>query len=144
MIHTNIIARVERYENGVADLEPLFLDDDGQPYSKIVNARALSQRFLMPKNIVLEGNKICIREMTPKEQEEEECTHWVDGGELTISRQTGDMQEYELFPRYEKGDIVLVAIIERDFSDALNGRRGNGGNLAKHELTSAVIVGKVT
>lgn len=102
MIHTNIIAKVERYSGGVADLEPLFLDDDGQQYSKIVNARVLSH------------------------------TLEVDGG---------SPREYT--PNYRKGDIVMVAVIERDFSDAVNGRRGNGGNDAKHELTSAVIVGKV-
>jgi len=90
MIHTNIIARIERYSGGTADLEPLFLDDAGKPYEKIVNARTLDNKT------------------------------------------------------YEKGDIVLVAITERDFSDAIDGRVGNGGNYMKHDLSSAVVVGRVT
>lgn len=101
MIHTNIIARIERYSDGIADLEPLFLDDDGQRYSKIVNARALSHNFKVD----------------------------------------GVTKAYE--PVYSKGDIVSVVITERDFSDAIQGRKGNGGSNAKHELTSAVIIGKV-
>lgn len=101
MIHTNIIAKIERYSGGVADLEPLFLDDDSQPYGKIVNARTLSHTFKVD----------------------------------------GTTKDYE--PVYKKGDIVLVAITERDLSDAINGRKGNGGSNAKHELTSAVIIGKV-
>lgn len=101
MIHTNVIARVERYADGIVDLAPLFLDDDNQPYEKIVNARVISQRY----------------------------------------RVNGVMNEY--VPVYEKGDIVAVAIMERDFSDAVTGRLGNGGSSAKHELTSAVVIGVV-
>lgn len=101
MIHTNIICKVERYSDGIADLEPLFLDDNGQQYSKIINARAMSHLFD------------------------------VDG------------IEKDHFPIYKKGDIVSVQIIERDYSDAVNGRKGNGGSQAKHELSSAIIVGKV-
>lgn len=101
MIHTNIIAKVEKYNDGIADLAPLFLDEDEQPYEKIVNARALKHSFKVE----------------------------------------GVTKSYE--PVYSKGDIVLVAIPERDYSDAIEGKRGNGGSEASHELTSAVIVGKV-
>lgn len=101
MIHTNIIAKIERFKDGIADLEPLFLDDDGQPYEKIVNARVLTHTFDVE----------------------------------------GVTKDYE--PEYEKGDVVMVAIIERDFSDAIEGKRGNGGSIASHELTSAVVIGKV-
>lgn len=101
MVHTNIIAKIESYNNGIADLAPLFLDDDGQVYSKIVNARALSHEYE------------------------------VEGITKTYT------------PKYNKGDIVMVAITERDFSDAIAGKAGNGGSQEKHELTSAIIVGKV-
>src|SRR5690625_3600124 len=139
MVHTNIIARIERYEDGMADLEPLFLDDDGQPYSKIVNARAVSQRFLMPKNMTLEGGNVNHSAIP-----ENGTSHTINSGNIVISRNVGGgKEEIELFPHYEKGDIVLVAIIERDFSDAVDGRIGNGGSDAKYELTSAVIIGKV-
>lgn len=138
MIHTNIIARVERYENGIADLEPLFLGDDGQPYGKIVNARVLSQRFLLPKRFILQSGTVNHSSIPHLG-----TTHDIESGDVTISYDVNEVEEVELYPVYKKGDIVLVAIIERDFSDAIKGRKGNGGNNAKHELTSAVVVGKV-
>lgn len=138
MIHTNIIAKVEKYSDGVADLAPLFLDEDEQPYEKIVNARVISQRFLMPKKFNLEDGQVNHSNI------HDSGSHTINSGHQIISRdKDGAYEEFEMFPHYKKGDIVMAAIIERDFSDAIEGRRGNGGSEASHELTSAVIVGKV-
>lgn len=140
MIHTNIIAEVEKYdeEEMIADLKPLFLDDDGQPYQKIINARVVSQRFLLPKKQVLEGGQVNHSNI------HDTSSHTINSGHQIIKRDEDyDHEEFEVFPIYKKGDLVTVMIIERDFSDALDGSIGNGGSDAKHELTSAVITGKV-
>lgn len=138
MVHTNIIARVERYADGIADLAPLFLDDDKQPYEKIVNARVLSHRFLLPKHFILEGGSVSHSPIPDLG-----TSHTISSGALTISRSAEPTEEFEVYPHYKKGDIVTVAIIERDFSDAVTGKLGNGGSVAKHELTSAIVTGLV-
>ena len=97
-MHTNIICRVDKYDQnkGVGDLEPLFLDDEGNPLPMIVNARAVKSS----------------RNASP--------------------------------PSYERGDIVLVCVLERDLSDAVRGRKGNGDSTEPFSLSSAVIVGVIT
>lgn len=95
MINTILIGRIERYSGGVGDVEPLFLDDDGNQLPLIVGARAISQ---------MKGS----------------------------------------IPTYDKGDIVAIGIVQRDFTDAIQGRKGNGGSTATHDLSSAIILGVVT
>lgn len=102
MIHTILIGRIERYSGGVGDVEPLFLDDDGNQLPLIVGARALKQNFV------------------------------VDG------------VEKEYVPNYKKGNTVAVGITQRDFADAIQGRKGNGDSTATHDLSSAIILGAVT
>lgn len=138
MIHTIIIAKVESYEGGIVDLEPLFLDDDKQPYEKIVNARVLSHRFLMPTEYNLVGGNVSHSAIP-----DGGTSYSISSGTIEFKRNKNPTEEFILYPHYKKGDIVLVAITERDFSDAIEGRKGNGGNSAKHDLSSAVVVGKV-
>lgn len=140
MIHTNIIAKIEKYDpdKNLADLEPLFLDENEQPYEKIVNARVLSQRFLMPKKIILEGGEVNHSNI------HDANSHIIFSGHQIIKRdKDADHEEFELFPLYKKGDIVMVSVIERDLSDAVDGSVGNGGNWMLHDLSSAVVVGRV-
>ncbi|MBM7634084.1 hypothetical protein [Geomicrobium sediminis] len=44
---------------------------------------------------------------------------------------------------YSRGDLVWVGISERDYSDAIRGKRGNGSNQAKYDPSNAVIIGRV-
>lgn len=52
--------------------------------------------------------------------------------------------EKEYTPNYKKGSVVAVGITQRDFTDAIQGRRGNGDSTATHDLSSAIILGAIT
>lgn len=95
-MHTNIICKIERYNqsSGLADLEPLFLDDAGNALPIIKNAR--------------------------------------------VTKLPDDPN-----PSYVRGQTVLACITERDFADAVAGRKGNGDSTGKYELTSAVVIGVI-
>ncbi|SDI16230.1 hypothetical protein SAMN05192534_12376 [Alteribacillus persepolensis] len=140
MIHTNIICRVESYdtETGIGDLAPLFTDEDGQPFSKIINARAQRQRLKLPKTFTLEGGSVNHSPIPHNG-----TSHTINSGDMTISYDDAETQNIEIFPHYETGDIVLAAIPEFNFSDAIKGKTGNGGVKEPHNLTSAIITGLV-
>lgn len=102
MIHTNILALIESVnDDNTYDLAPLFLDDEGNKYERILNARAVFNTF------------------------------------------TDGEDSFDYFCVFNRGDLVLVSVIERDFSDALLGESGNGGSGDSHSLTSCIIIGKV-
>lgn len=102
MINTLLVCKIERYSNGVGDLEPLFLDDDGQQLPLIIGAKALKQNFI------------------------------VDGIEKSYT------------PNYNKGDLVVVGVTQRNFDDAIQGKKGNGNSTARYDLSSSIILGVLT
>ncbi|NGP45961.1 hypothetical protein G4V62_13765 [Bacillaceae bacterium SIJ1] len=140
MIHTSVICKIEKYEEstGIADLEPLFLDENGSPLPKVINARAQRQRFKMPKKIVLEGGSVNHSPIPDMG-----TSHTINNGDITVSYEDSQTEDVILFPFYEKGDIVLVSIPDYDLSDAIKGRKGNGDSKEPHGLTSAIITGLV-
>lgn len=141
MIHANLICRVERYdqETGIGDLEPLFLDDEGNPLPKIVNARAVRVRLKLPKRLALEDGTIYHTPINTGA-----TSHEVTGGHIVVEYDEEDeTQEVELWPHYKPGDIVFAAVPDRDLTDAVAGRKGNGDGGEAHELTAAIILGLV-
>lgn len=140
MIHANIICRVERYDpqTGNGELEPLFLDEGGNPLPKIVNARAVRHRLKLPAHLTLKGGTVNHSSIP-----DGGTSHTVNGGNLVVEYDETATQDVEVFPHYQRGDIVLAVIPDWDMSDAIAGRKGNGGAREAHELTSAIIVGLV-
>ncbi|MDQ0299631.1 hypothetical protein J2S78_002051 [Salibacterium salarium] len=141
MIHTNMICKVERYdtETGIGDIVPLFTDEDGEQLPMIVNARAQRQRLKLPKERTLESGNV---EHSPIP--DGGTSHTIDSGSETVSYDPdGDTQDVLLIPSYKKGDIVMACITERDFADAIKGRKGNGDSREPHDSMSAIITGLV-
>ena len=140
MIHANLICRVERYdqETGIGDLEPLFLDDEGNPLPKIVNARATRLRLKLPKRLMLESGSVNHSPIP-----DGGTSHTISDGNLAISYDSSQTEDVLIYPHYQQGDIVLALVPDFDFSDAIQGRKGNGDSKEAHELTAAIIVGLV-
>src|SRR5690606_13267197 len=102
MIHANVICRIEKYDpqTGIGDLEPLFLDDEGNPLPKISNARAQRQRLRLPKELILEGGAV-----NHSPIRDGGTSHTITGGNMTFSYDDSDIQEIVIYPHYERGDI---------------------------------------
>jgi len=139
MMHTNMICKVERYDNttGIGDLEPLFLDDAGNGLPLIVNARAIRHRLKLPKRLILESGSVNHSHIPNNG-----TSHTINSGENIVEyEEEGVTQDVVIYPDYKKGDIVMACIMEREFSDAIKGRKGNGDSKEPFGLYSAVIVG---
>ncbi|MGY4689353.1 hypothetical protein [Salibacterium sp. K-3] len=141
MIHTNMLCKIVEYdaETGIGALEPLFTDEDGNPLPKIINARAQRQRLKLPKGLTLESGSVQHSAIP-----DGGTSHTINSGNETVAYDAeGETQDVLLIPSYKKGDIVLACITERDFADAIKGKKGNGDSREPHDAMSAIITGLV-
>ncbi|SFL81079.1 Gp138 family membrane-puncturing spike protein [Salibacterium qingdaonense] len=122
-LHTAMPCRVESFAAGKAELQPLFKrkekGKEAESYPPILEAHALSQRFIIKDKYVSSVSS----------------EHALSYTEEEIER--------EVTPVYKKGDIVYVVFAERALDNVISGSEADPEFSRHHALEDAVIVGLI-
>lgn len=125
--HTSYIARVVSVNGNRLDIQPLHMYKEyganASAYPVIQNVPFIQRRFKVTDNT----HRHDIAETT--------------GGNVTTEPYTHNHEVFE--EAYQKGDIVLVVVCERDITYSLQGKVALPLTNSRHSLNNSVVVGRI-